>query len=106
MPAVSMFHTIQRMATVVVRIAGWRGKYKRKKQKLEHVEGCESCGGSYLRAGQKLTEVSQEVISFIWKDKTLYDVVSRFAGIKRSEEVYPCFLALIELFENKENRDL
>ena len=53
------------MATVVVRIAGWRGKYKRKKQKLEHVEGCESCGGSYLRAGQKLTEVSQEVISFI-----------------------------------------
>ena len=69
MPAVSMFHTIQRMATVVVRIGGGggRGKRKRKKQKLEHEQGCESCvgGGSYLRAGQKLTEVSQEVISFI-----------------------------------------
>ena len=65
MPAVSMFHTIQRMATVIVRIGGGRGKYKRKKQKLEHLEGCESCGGSYLRAGQELTKVSQEVISFI-----------------------------------------
>ena len=45
MPAVSMFHTIQRMATVVVRIGGGggRGKRKRKKQKLEHLEGCESC---------------------------------------------------------------
>ena len=57
------------MATVIVSSdtsgGGGRGKRKRKKQKLEHVEGCESCGGSYLRAGQKLTEVSQEVISFI-----------------------------------------
>ena len=43
MPAVSMFHTIQRMATVVVRIAGGRGKNKRKKQKLEHFGGCGSC---------------------------------------------------------------
>ena len=50
--------------------------------------------------------MSQGSISFISKDKTLYDVVSRFAGIKRGEEVYPCFLALIELFENKENGDL
>ena len=62
--------------------------------------------GSSWRAGQNLTEVSQESLSFISKDKTLYDVVSRFAGIKQGEEVYPCFLALIELFENKENRDL
>ena len=70
MPAVSMFHTIQRMATVVVRIGGGggRGKRKRKKQKLEHLEGCESCaevGGSSWRAGQNLTEVSQESLSFI-----------------------------------------
>ena len=58
MPAVSMFHTIQRMATVVVRIGGGgggRGKRKRKKQKLEHLEGCESCagGGVFLESWSK-----------------------------------------------------
>ena len=45
MPAVSMFHTIQRMATVVVRIGGGggRGEYKRKKEKLEHVRVVLGC---------------------------------------------------------------
>merc|ERR1712004_345196 len=33
MPAVSMFHTIQRMATVVVRIGGGGGRGKRKRKK-------------------------------------------------------------------------
>ena len=55
MPAVSMFHTIQRMATVVVRIGGGRGKNKRKKQKLEHLVGFESCagGGVFLESWSK-----------------------------------------------------
>ena len=57
MPAVSMFHTIQRMATVVVRIGGGggRGKYKRKKQKFEHLVGFESCagGGVFLESWSK-----------------------------------------------------